>query len=131
MQYWICVKAPNKEDFKLQMDDLADISQKAHDDMMKTQPQFWCRAFFQTDTQCELTDNNLCEAFNGRIMLARTKNIYSYLEDIRKLVMKRLQFNRDTTRKWVGDLGQRIRKKLHYNKEESWKCSVLWNGSFG
>ena len=26
MQYWICVKAPNKEDFKLQMDDLADIS---------------------------------------------------------------------------------------------------------
>ena len=45
--------------------------------------------------------------------------------------MKRLQFNRDITRKWVGDLRPRIRRKLYYNKEESWKCFILWNGSAG
>ena len=67
---------------------LAAISQKAHDDMLEHHPQFWCRAFFQTNTKSELTDNNLCEAFNGIIVPPRFKNIYSCLEDIRKLVMK-------------------------------------------
>ena len=95
----MCLKANNLADFKVQMQELADISQKAHDDMMRFNPQFWCRAFFQTQTQCEITNNNHCEVFNGRIVPARTKNIFSYLEDIRKLVMKRLHVNKDITKK--------------------------------
>ena len=31
----------------------------------------------------------------------------------------------------MGALGPRIRKKLHLNKEESWKCSIIWNGAAG
>ena len=76
------------------MDVMAELSQEAHDDMMKHQPQFWCRAYFERQTQCELTDNNLCEAFNGRIVPVRTMNIISCLEEIRKLVMKRLPSNK-------------------------------------
>ena len=95
----MCVKANNHADFKVQMQELVDISQKAYYDMMRFNPQFWCRAFFQTETQCEIIDNNLCEAFNGRIVPARTKNIVSCLEDIRKLVMKRLHVNKDITKK--------------------------------
>ena len=37
-QYWICIKSPNKAEFKLRMEALADISQKAHDDMIKFLP---------------------------------------------------------------------------------------------
>ena len=63
--------------------------------------------------------NNFCEAFNGRIVPTRNNNILTYLEEIRQLVMKRLYTNRDLAQKWVGELGPRIKKKLHYNKEES------------
>ena len=44
----MCVKASNQADFKVRMQELADISQKAHNDMMRFNPQFWCRAFFNT-----------------------------------------------------------------------------------
>ena len=66
----MCVFATNDSNFKKHMDAMAELSQEAHDDMMKHQPKFWCRAYFERQTQCELTDNNLCEAFNGRIVLA-------------------------------------------------------------
>ena len=123
--YWMCVFATNDSNFKKHMDAMAELSQEAHDDMMKHQPQFWCRAYFERQTQCELTDNNLCEAFNGRIVPARTMNIISCLEEIRKLVMKWLPSNKTLCDHWVGALGPRIRKKLHLNKEESWKCSII------
>ena len=35
------------------------------------------------------------------------------------------------TKKWVGDLVPRIRKKLHENKEKSWQCIILWNRADG
>ena len=129
--FWSCVFSTNMADFKKNTDALAELSQQAHDDMLQHQPNFWCRAFFERQTQCELTDNNLCEAFNGRIVPARTMNVISCLEEIRKLVMKRLPFNKKLSDRWVGDLGPRIRKKLHKNKEESWKCSVIWNEAAG
>ena len=53
------------------------------------------------------------------------------LEDIRKLVFKRLVSNREITAKWVEELGTRIRRKLHDNIKESGNCEMIWNGDSG
>ena len=100
-------------EFNKHMASIAELSQAAPDDMMQHQPQFWYRAFFDKLTHCELTDNNLCEAFNGRIVPARTMNIILCLEEIRKPVMKRLPFQKNLSNRWMGDLGPRIIRKLH------------------
>ena len=86
--FWRCVKANNEAQFKQRIEDLASILKNAHDALLQHHPKFWCRDFFQTHTTCELTNNNLCEDFNGRIVPARFKNIFSCLDDIRQLVMK-------------------------------------------
>ena len=105
--FWAYVKATNEAQYMQRMAHLAEISNDAHDAMLQNNPKFWCRAFFQTHTTCDLTDNNLCEAFNGIIVPARNNNILTCLEDIRQLVMKRLYTNRDLAQKWVGELGDR------------------------
>ena len=33
--------------------------------------------------------------------------------------------------KWVGELGTRIRRKLHDNIKESGNCEMIWNGDSG
>ena len=76
-------------------------------------------------------DNNLVEAFNGKIVEFRDKNIYTMLEGIRKMVMNRLRENRDKCERWVNDFGPRIRKKLYDSCLESTNCSMLWNGDNG
>lgn len=50
------------------------------------------------------------------------------LEYIKVMVMKRLFNNTFATKKYVGQLGLRVRMKLHENKLNSWKCIVLFNG---
>lgn len=92
--------------------------------MMEIKPYQWCKAFFSTNACCDIIDNNLCEAFNGRILSARCKSIISMLKEIRLMMMTRLYVNRDTIEKWTEILGPRIKKKLHENKVESWNCIV-------
>ena len=43
----------------------------------------WCQAYFSDVVQCEVTDTNMREAFNGVMLEARNNRIISLLEDIR------------------------------------------------
>lgn len=58
--------------------------------MMENEPMQWCKVFFSTNACCDIVDNNLCKAFNGRILAARCKSINSMLEDIRLMMITRL-----------------------------------------
>ncbi|XP_050238794.1 uncharacterized protein LOC126680332 [Mercurialis annua] len=129
--WWRCAKSSNMPDFDKNMEAMRALTQKGFDDMLVTHPRHWCRAYFTTEVKCDIVDNNLIEAFNGKIIEARTKNVISMLEDIRSLVMNRLHTNRDLASNWIGNFGNRIRKKLHDSKVQSEACEVLWNGEDG
>ena len=118
-------------DFEANMKDMMLMSPQGYEDMLNCHPSHWCRAYFNTEVKCDIVDNNLIEAFNGMIVEFRTKNIYSMLEDIRKLVMNRLRDNKDKCDRWLCDFGPRIRKKIYDNCVESTKCHMLWNGNHG
>lgn len=87
--------------------------------ILNTKPKYWCKALFSASSKCDIVNNNLAEAFNGRILKARCKSIMSTLKDIRVIIMKRLHSNRFTNQDWVGQLGPKVSKKLHNNKHKS------------
>ena len=119
-------------DFEQNMTKLRKLSPEGFEDILTgLHPRYWYRAYFNTEVKCNIVHNNLIEAFNGKILEFRTKNIYTTLEGIRKLVMNRLRENRALCARWLSDFGPRIRKKLYENCVESTKCSMLWNGDNG
>ena len=87
--------------------------------MLNTHSRHQCITYFRTEVKYDIINNNLIEAFNGKIIKARTKNIYSILKDIRKLVFKRLVNNRkrppngqETLELELGENYMRILKKV-------------------
>ena len=115
-----CVFLTSQADYKKKKDKMVELSQAAYISMLEHHPQFQCKAFFDRQSQCKLTDNNLYETFNGKIVPARTMNIYSCFEENRKYIMRSLLANRDMVNKQVSELGPSIRKKLLVKKKENW-----------
>ncbi|XP_031398388.1 uncharacterized protein LOC116208951 [Punica granatum] len=131
-QFWNIAKSTTEVDFKENMELLHKMSPQAYEDLLeRPNLKHWCKAFFNPMVKCDIVDNNLCEAFNGRILEARCKSIYSMLEDIRKLVMERIPTQRANCEKWTKDFGPRIEKKLQENLKLSRYCHVIWNGENG
>lgn len=130
-KWWACAKAPCRVLFNLRRAWLAQASPEGAQDMMKTSPEHWSRAFFKIGANCDSVDNNMCESFNNSIMDARYYPVISMCEAIRKKVMVRIQENRAKAEKWTGTICPNIFKKLKINILRSGSCDVLWNGEDG
>ena len=130
-KWWGCAKAPNRILFNYNRARLAQDTPQGAQDMMKTSPEHWSRAFFRLGSNCDSVDNNLCESFNNCIMDARFFPVISMNEAIRKKLMVRIQENRARAEKWTGTICPNIFKKLKVNIIRSGKCDVLWNGDDG
>jgi len=61
-----------------------------YDDIMKTKPRTWARAFQKRGNYCEDVDNNFTESFNGSLNKAREKPFVAMLEAIRLMAMVRI-----------------------------------------
>lgn len=65
------------------------------EDLLKYPPPTWTSAFFLFTCKSDVVDNNMCEAFNGKILEVRSKHIISMLEDIRVYIMNRITKKRE------------------------------------
>ena len=110
------------------MDEIRSISPFAYDDLLRTNPKYWSRAYFQTLTHCDVVDNNISECFNSWILEARYKPIISMLDQIRVQCMERIHVKRDYMTRIESELCPRIIKKLNHNIEGSKKCTSTWDG---
>lgn len=90
-----------------------------------------CKAFFDTNIKCNVVDDNLREAFNGRRVEARCKAIVSILEDITIMVMNRMHNQRDAYAMWTKNYGLKIMHKLYQNTTTSSYCHQIWIGDQG
>lgn len=63
--------------------------------------------------------NNLCESFNSLILEARNKPIFTMLERIKTIMMKRIHVNRAKMLKCEGLLCPKIQNILEKTKEEA------------
>lgn len=126
--FWKSAKSTTIEEFNMNMDEIKAISPIAHADLLKTEPRYWSRAFFDTLTGCDMVTNNLSECFNSWIIEARYKPIIQLLDDIRLQVMQRIPKKRDalSTKDFV--ICPRIIKKLNYSIEATKFCKDTWTG---
>ncbi|XP_038722029.1 uncharacterized protein LOC120014182 [Tripterygium wilfordii] len=126
--FWSIAKSTNKSDFEEKFKELEKVHPAAAKDLMLVASKYWCKAFFSTWSKCDSCDNNLCEAFNGTIVEARSKSIISMLEDIRRAIMKRFKDKRVGVNSWRHDYGPLIHKKVQHNVNESHVWVADWNG---
>ncbi|CAL2264889.1 unnamed protein product [Prunus armeniaca] len=108
--------------FHVEMRKMLKLSKPAHDWLAEKDPRHWSRAYFKSDSKCDMLMNNLCEAFNCSIMDARDKPVLTMLERIRLYIMLLMAGRRIFCEKWHGQVGPRIRKILEKNKGKAQWC---------
>ncbi|XP_071722523.1 uncharacterized protein [Rutidosis leptorrhynchoides] len=128
LQFWQLAKSANMADFRIAKEGLLQLTKEGCATLFQLEPKHWCKAFFSEEFKCDNVDNNICEVFNSKIIDARCKPVILMLEDIRVVVMTRLQKQRDEVAKWTRQYGPRIAKKLDENFAASRHCHPIWNG---
>ncbi|XP_010463251.1 PREDICTED: uncharacterized protein LOC104743919 [Camelina sativa] len=123
--FWAIACSPVEGDYQFNMRDLKAYDEAAHDDLLKTEPHTWCRAFFKGHFSCEDVCNNLSESFNRTIKDARKKPVINMLEDVRRQAMKRISKRRDKTGKCQTGFPPHIMAIVEANRKHAKFCSVL------
>ncbi|WOL07437.1 hypothetical protein Cni_G16178 [Canna indica] len=116
--------APAESEFKRVLNELQAISPPAFQDFIAIGVQNFCEAFISPQCKCEVVTSNICKTFNGCILRARSKLLIDMLEDIRHMLMERMQSKKEMMLKSNDDICPSIRKKLEKNKTETRFCHV-------
>uniref|UniRef100_A0A8R7Q3N5 SWIM-type domain-containing protein n=1 Tax=Triticum urartu TaxID=4572 RepID=A0A8R7Q3N5_TRIUA len=127
--FWACAKAASVSFFNYCRAKLAQLTVLGSRAMLKTDPKHWCRAWFKLGSNCDSVDNNMCESFNKWIVEARFLPILFMLETIRRMVMVKIQENRDKCEKWDDIICPNINKKLSKAIDVSGICHAVSNGN--
>ncbi|PRQ20047.1 putative transcription factor interactor and regulator CCHC(Zn) family [Rosa chinensis] len=117
-QMWACAKSTTIHFFTKELDEMKLLNNEAYKWMMhEDRPaKHWCRAHFNTCSNCDIMINNLCESFNSYIFDARGKPPVSMFEEIRGKLMKRIQLRREKMQSMVGNICPKPRDILEKNK---------------
>lgn len=121
-------KATYIEAWKLKMQQIKDIDSKAYDWLMAIPTKAWCKHAFSFYPRCDVLMNNLSEAFNSTILLARDKPILTMLEWIRTYLMNRFAAMNEKLSKYQGDVMPKPRKRLDKEIERSGNWLASWAG---
>ncbi|XP_022862499.1 uncharacterized protein LOC111382693 [Olea europaea var. sylvestris] len=117
--FWIAARATTVLEWKSAMNELKDISEEAYNWFLEKPPSQWTRSHFEEHSRCDILLNNLCEAFNSSIVVARDRPIISMLEKIRHQQMIRMNAKREAAERWDHAFGPRIVKIIEKAKSEA------------
>ncbi|KAG7559010.1 hypothetical protein ISN45_Aa05g006190 [Arabidopsis thaliana x Arabidopsis arenosa] len=87
---WDLAWAYNNKDYKQKLEKNFCYDTVVFNDIMKTNPISWCRAFQRRGNYCEDVDKKFTESFNGSLNKAREKLFVAMLEAIRRFAMVRI-----------------------------------------
>ncbi|XP_014517233.1 uncharacterized protein LOC106774701 [Vigna radiata var. radiata] len=91
-------------------------------------PRYWSRSRFTNQAVCDSLDNNICEAFNSVIVLAKGKPIITMLEEIRLYLMKRWATNRTKVASMKFTICPKINTRLMKESNLSRYWIPSWSG---
>ena len=123
--FWAIAYSFTNGDYQINLKALEVFDAKAHEDLLKTEPKTWCRAFFSRHARCEDVCNNLSESFNRTIKDARKLPLINMLEEIRRLAMKRNSRRRDITSGCSTQFPPNIMEIFEQNRQASNHCTVI------
>lgn len=87
---WRLAWSYNEAEYQQNLDRIFNYDVGVYDDVQKTNPKSWCRAFYRLGPYCEDVENNSTESFNNTITKARDMPFVPMLESIRRLAMARI-----------------------------------------
>ncbi|XP_033134218.1 uncharacterized protein LOC103841102 [Brassica rapa] len=87
---WWLAWSYNEAEYKERLDRVFNYDSEVFEDVMKTNPTSWVRAFYKIGNFCEDVENNSTESFNSSIVQAREKPLVPMLETIARLAMVRI-----------------------------------------
>ncbi|XP_022875710.1 uncharacterized protein LOC111394175 [Olea europaea var. sylvestris] len=99
--FWTAARATTVPEWKSAMNELKDISEEAYNWFLEKPPSQWTRSHFEEHSRCDILLNNLCEAFNSSIVVARDRPIISMLEKIRHQQMIRMNAKREAAERYL------------------------------
>lgn len=126
--FWEASTATHPQAYKKAMKALEKASKGAFEKMSDLEPGMWSKAYFQTHSFTDSTENNISECFNSWILKARYMPIIDMLIEIHDMLMTRVHQKRDRM------LGQDIviipkaKRILDAAIKESCGFTVLWDG---
>ncbi|XP_019087442.1 PREDICTED: uncharacterized protein LOC104728099 [Camelina sativa] len=97
---------------------------KVDEDVLKTKPKTWCRAFHKLGNYCEDVENNFIESFNNTINKAREKPFVAMLEMVRKLAMVRIAKRSALSHDHKGICTLYVKRFLAKEHEKAFECFV-------
>ena len=86
----VAAKAANKVDFIKVMTKIKDINRDAHSWNSQTYHSHWSRHMFDESVKSNHVTNNLTESFNALLGDFRSKAILTFMENLKRKLMKRL-----------------------------------------
>lgn len=91
---WNMARATTEPQFEKCKLEMAKLDEGAVKWLEARDPSCWCRAFFDTETKCDMLLNNVCETFNSCILDGRELGIICMLDWVMEYVMIKLRKNR-------------------------------------
>lgn len=105
-------KATYFEAWEQKMQQIKNFDQKAFEWLSAIPTRSWCKHKFSPYPKCDVLMNNLSEAFNSTILLARDKPIISMCEWIRTYLMGRFASMKEKLIKYRGEIMPKPRRRL-------------------
>ena len=121
-------KATYIEAWEEKMAQIRTIDEKAHDWLAQVSTNAWCKHAFSFYPRCDVLMNNLSEAFNSTILVARDKPIITMFEWIRVYIMARFAKLKEKLAKYPGNVMPKPRKRLDKEIERSGNWFATWAG---
>jgi hypothetical protein len=115
-------KATYIQEWEAKMKELKAIKEPAWEWLMKIPTKSWCKHAFSFYPKCDVLMNNISEAFNSTILVARDKPVLTMCEWIRSYLMNRNATLRQKVDRW----NQRIMPKPRYRLDKEVEMSGNW-----
>lgn len=112
--------------WNVKMEELKKVDVKAWEWLVGHDPKLWCKHAFSYYPKCDVLMNNISEAFNATILLARDKPILTMAEWIRTYLMNRMSKLRNKLSNWQGDIMPMPRKRLNTEIQKSGNWIATW-----
>lgn len=109
---WKAAKASYDNAFNDAMAEIKEISEGAYEYLMKIPARHWSKSKFTSGPLCDTLVNNMSEAFNSTIVIARGKPVVTMFEEIRVYLMERWETNRQKIARYEGVVLPNIKKRI-------------------
>jgi hypothetical protein len=111
------------------MNELKKADLKAWEWLSNVPTKLWCKHAFSFYPKCDVLMNNISEAFNATILVARDKPILTMCEWIRTYLMNRTSTIRSKLGKWQHDIMPMPRKRLNVEVEGAGNWIATWGNN--